>query len=312
MGKPQTKHVYRNFFWDSSRWEGFTPRDGDVLVCTSYKAGTTWTQMICALLIHQTAELPAPLAKLSPWFDMLLTSRDEVLANLGGQANRRFIKTHTPLDGLPWHDNVTYLYCGRDPRDVFLSMQNHMANLNGMQLAKLLAEQGYDAEPPPPLPDDVDERFRLWMTQGAFEWEEDGFPFWSHFHHARSFWEHRDQPNIHFLHYADLSADLEGQMRRVAGLLGIEVAETKWPELVKAASFAEMKANADRAAPNTDHGIWLDNKDFFRKGVSGQWKGGLSDASLALYEEAKRNRYPAVFTDWLERGSMAVGDPKTL
>lgn len=36
---------------DSSRWDGFKPRDGDVIISTPPKCGTTCIQMICALLI---------------------------------------------------------------------------------------------------------------------------------------------------------------------------------------------------------------------------------------------------------------------
>lgn len=310
MDRPQTSRLYRSFIMDSSRWSQFTPRDGDVIVCTAYKAGTTWTQMICALLIHQDPELPKPLATLSPWLDMLLAPVEEVVANYEAQSHRRFVKTHTPLDGLPYFDNVTYLVCGRDPRDIFLSMQDHWENLNIPQAAQLLVKQGYEVIPPPPLPDDLNDRFRLWVTQASFDWEQDGFPHWSVFHHAESFWAHRDKPNIHFLHYADLSADLEGEMRRVADILGIAVAEDKWPALVRAAGFAEMKSHADRTAPNTDQEIWHANADFFRKGRSGQWREALSEANLALYDEAKSARYPAELVAWLEGGAKATGDPK--
>lgn len=312
MGRPETKYVYRNFIMDSSRWERFAPRDGDVLVCTAYKAGTTWTQMICALLIHQDPDLPKPLAELSPWLDMRLSSIDEVTATYDAQQHRRFIKTHTPLDALPWHENITYLVCGRDPRDVFLSMQDHFANLNIPQAVKLLMEQGQEVIPPPPQSEDVNDRFRDWVTQGSHEWEQDGFPHWSVFRHAQSFWEHRDKPNIHFLHYADLSRDLEGEMRRVAGILGIEIEEARWPALVRAATFGEMKAHADRTAPNTDHGIWNANSDFFRKARSGQWREMISTDNLALYDAAKSARYPAELVAWLEGGVKATGDPKGL
>lgn len=313
MGQtPQVEHVYKNFVMDSTRWRGFVPRDGDVLVCTSYKAGTTWTQMICALLIHQQPDLPMPLGELSPWLDMLTASTDEVLATYEGQAHRRFIKTHTPLDGLPYFDKVTYLVCGRDPRDVFMSMQHHMSNLDFAQFGKVMAEQGAELEPPPPLPEDLNDRFELWMTQGSNDWEADGFPYWSHFHHARTFWDHRHLPNIQFLHYADLKADLEGQMRRIAGLLGIAVDEAKWPALVKAATFADMKAKADRTAPDAEHAIWVSNSEFFHTGLNAQWRGALNDASLKLYEDVKRARFQPAFAAWLEQGAAVAGDPKTL
>jgi aryl sulfotransferase len=42
---------YSNMVWDSARWEGFELRPDDIVISTPPKCGTTWTQMICALLI---------------------------------------------------------------------------------------------------------------------------------------------------------------------------------------------------------------------------------------------------------------------
>jgi aryl sulfotransferase len=64
---------------DSARWSGFPFRDGDIVISTRSKTGTTWVQMICALLIFQTPELPAPLAELSPWVDWLILPRERAL-----------------------------------------------------------------------------------------------------------------------------------------------------------------------------------------------------------------------------------------
>jgi aryl sulfotransferase len=312
--QPKVDYTYRNFLMDSGRWAGFRPRAGDVFVCTSYKAGTTWTQMICALLIHQDPKLPAPLGELSPWMEMQVSPVAEVHARLDAQRHRRFIKTHTALDGLPYFEDVTYLVCGRDPRDVFMSMQHHMTNLDMERAAMLLAQNGAPLDGPPrePPPDDFNVRFHAWMTQGTFDWESDGFPHWSHFHHGETFWAHRHLPNIHFLHYSDLKADLEGEMRRLAEVLGIEIDAAKWPALVKAATFDEMKANADRISPNSQQGLWRSNSEFFHNGRNAQWRGVLSDESLALYEDVKRERYDPTYTAWMEQGSRAMGDPKTL
>jgi aryl sulfotransferase len=73
------------------------------------RSGTTWMQAICALLIFQTPDLPAPLSQLSPWLDWLSLDHSEVLAAPAAQEHRRFIKTHTPLDGLPLDPQVTYI-----------------------------------------------------------------------------------------------------------------------------------------------------------------------------------------------------------
>ena len=86
------------------------------------------TQIICALLILQEPELPLPLDTLSPWIDMVTRARTEVFADLAAQTHRRFLKTHTPLDGIPNDPTVTYVCVGRDPRDVAVSMDHHIDN----------------------------------------------------------------------------------------------------------------------------------------------------------------------------------------
>ena len=306
---PQVSHEYVNAFMDSRRWQKFQARDDDIIICTPYKSGTTWTQMICALLIFQTPQPPKPLAEISPWFDMRMAPVEEIIEKYNAQNHRRFIKTHTALDGLPYFENVTYLFCGRDPRDVFISMQNHGKNQNIPYLMEKLLALGITPPPPPTLPDDLNERFQLWLTQPAFPWEQDGFPYWSVFAHTNTFWRYRELPNIHFLHYADLKQDLDGQMRRLAALLDIEVPEKKWADLVAAASFDSMKKNADNIAPDTDHQAWKSNAGFFNRGANEQWREELTPESLELYAQIRDRRAPGELGVWLELGFIGSGVP---
>ena len=85
------------------------------------------------------------------------------------------------------------------------------------------------------------------------------------------------------LHYDDLSADLEGEMRRLAGRLGIDVPEERWPGLLEAACFEHMRSRADVTAPETASAIWQDNRRFFHQGTSGQWRRLLDDEALERY-----------------------------
>src|SRR4051794_36383794 len=78
-------HRYQSSDEDSARWIDFPFRSGDVVISTRSKSGTTWVQMICALLIFQTPDLPAPLTSLSPWLDWLIVARDEAVARLEAQ-----------------------------------------------------------------------------------------------------------------------------------------------------------------------------------------------------------------------------------
>lgn len=134
---------------DSARWLGFPFRDGDILISARSKAGTTRVQMICALLIFQAPELPAPLAQLSPWLDHLIVPREEVYARLTTQQHRRFIKTHTPLDGIPLDPRATYIVTARHPLDMAVSLYHQGGNLDRARVRQLTG-QPEPADPPPP------------------------------------------------------------------------------------------------------------------------------------------------------------------
>src|SRR5947207_6536040 len=120
---------YRNLIMDSRRWDGFEFRVGDIVISTPSKCGTTWMQMICALLIFGDTRLPRPLTELSPWLDIQTDTIANVFAALAAQPHRRFIKTHTPLDGLPFDERVTYICVGRDPRAAAISSHQHLATM---------------------------------------------------------------------------------------------------------------------------------------------------------------------------------------
>src|SRR5215469_10337387 len=107
---------------DSARWDGFAFRQGDIVISTRSKSGTTWMQMICALLVFGTPDLPEPLGRISPWLDWLVTPLDEVTTRLEAQTHRRIIKTHTPLDGIPLDPAATYIVVGRHPLDMAVSL----------------------------------------------------------------------------------------------------------------------------------------------------------------------------------------------
>jgi len=295
------RHRYAHLDWDSARWEGFQARDGDIYICTCYKSGTTWTQMIAALLVFQSPDLPAPLNELSPWVDLVTDTKEEMHARLAAQTHRRILKTHTPLDGLTWHPSARYLFVARDPRDVFVSMMNHQANADVEVERALAAEMGQTRTVTDMLADTEEARLETWLTRGYFPWERDGYPYWSALHHGETFWQHRDQPNILLLHYAQMKADLPAEMRRIARFLDIEIDEAVFPSLVEAAGFEAMKKKANDLAPGADAKLWKDNAQFFSKGTSGQWRARWSDANLARLQTLCAS-YPEDYIGWLLSG----------
>ena len=298
---------YQTIAADSVRWDGFVFRPDDIVISTPAKCGTTWLQMICALEIFQRTKFDQPLDRISPWLDILSRPLDEVLADLGGQSHRRFIKTHTPLDGLPFDDRVTYICAGRDPRDVAVSWDSHFSNLNletffalreaavgPVDLEALLADL-------PPLPSgDARERFWTWVEPPMSGVAISDLEIM--LHHLDTFWQVRDQPNIVLLRYEDLLDDLEGQMRYIADRLGITIAETVWPSLVQAATFEEMKGRASELAAEASHDRFYNDRDqFFRKGSTGQWRQILSDEDLPRYAARVAEYAPDDLSAWIHR-----------
>jgi aryl sulfotransferase len=194
-------------------------------------------------------KLPGSLHDLAPWLDQRLFPLELVLTRLEQQTHRRSIKTHLPLDGLPFHQSIKYVYVGRDPRDVFMSFWNFYGNFSPQMIAAINGIPGRVGDELQKCPDDVHELWHNWITRGWFEWESEGYPFWSVMHHAQTWWDYRHRQNILFVHYADLLADMEGGIRRIARYLEIEPPADAWPTIVRNCSFAEMKAHGDELMP---------------------------------------------------------------
>ncbi len=322
---------------DSGRWLGFRFRPGDIVISTRRKTGTTWMQMICALLVFQTAELPEPLWQLSPWLDSQVMPHDFVYAQLAGQRHRRFIKTHTPLDGIPLDPSVTYIVTGRHPLDTFVSLRRHNEILGpppddiGPPPGRLgppppgsagpLPPAGPHPGPPrpmkppgppkPPRPPKPPEppASREMLHEALLSWiaadddpcqYPDSLP--GVMRHLSDAWERRSEPNVLLVRYDDLLADLEGQMRWLASRLAIAVPEETWPALTQAATFGRMKARADILVP-VPLEISADAASFFPRGTSGAGRELLSDEEMAGYHARAAQLAPPDMLEWLHSPS---------
>jgi aryl sulfotransferase len=299
---PTILHTYQNHVLDSTRWNCYQPRPDDIVVATSIKSGTTWTQEIVRQLIFQGQSAPKR-GDISPWLDARWRPLDTLIEQLEAQAHRRFIKTHLPLDGLPFFPQVQYIVVGRDARDVFMSLWNHHANYTTEFLTFVNELPGRVGAPFPPCPEDIHQFWREWITQGWFGWESEGYPYWGNLHHTQSWWNYRHLPNILFVHYNDLLANLAAEIRRIAEFLQIPLADDALPALMQAASLETMRDDAVRAesAEPARAPVWKEGgKTFFFKGTNGRWKDVLSPEELALYEEKVAQVLTPDCRAWLE------------
>jgi aryl sulfotransferase len=290
-----TPYRYRSSDEDSGRWLDFDFREGDIVISTRSKSGTTWMQMICALLVFGTPELPGRLTTLSPWLDWLVLPVEEVFATLEAQQHRRFIKTHTPLDGVPVKPYVTYVVVARHPLDMAVSLYHQGDNLDRQRIAELTGQPFVARDPRPPL----EEWLRSWVETDEDPRERlDSLP--GVMLHLSDAWSRRHEDNVILVHYDDLRGDLSSEMRRLAARLRIDVPEDAWPRLVEAATFEQMRSRADALAPDPD-GVMKSRAAFFRSGSSGSGRALLTPTEARRYLERTAMLAPADLLTWLHR-----------
>ncbi len=303
---PQVLHIYQNHHMDSTRWERYQPRGGDIVISTSMRSGTTWTQEIVRQLIlwQQPNEIlqQTPQMDTSPWLDIRIRPLDMVIDLLEAQQHRRFIKTHLPLDGLPYYLQVKYIVVGRDARDVFMSFFNFYANFSKEALASFNETPGRVGPPLLPCPADIHQVWRTWITRGWFEWECEGYPFWGNMHHTQTWWNYRHLENILFVHYNDLLTALPSEMRRMARFLDIPITEEAIAAILPTLNLESMRRNGDQTLP-APAGVWKDGaQTFFFKGTNGRWRDVLTAEEVAMYEETAARVLTADCQAWLEQG----------
>lgn len=282
----------RSRHMDSTVWDRFAFRDGDVVVASYAKSGTTWVQQILTQLIHG-GDPGVAVREVSPWLDYRLSPPD-TLARLEAQAHRRVVKTHLPLDALTFSPRARYIYVARDGRDVAMSLHHHHSEGNARWYAMLNADP--DLGPPmPPADPDLRRWFRHWLETG-------GEPFWPYFRNVASWWPARTLPNVRLVHFNALKADLAGEVRAIADFLGCALPDSLLAAILDHSSFGFMKAHADLVAPLGgaifEHGA----QAFIHEGVNGRWRGVLTAQDVAAYEARALAELGPECADWLAKG----------
>lgn len=287
---PHRSSTYVGRLTDTSRWDAFRNRADDVFICTPPKCGTTWTQAICANLILGTPDFEGKITDISPWFDSKLESLEKCLDDLETQSHRRFIKTHTPLDGIPYFESSQYLIVYRNPKDAYFSVRNHLFNM---------------LEPPeiPQLANDPREGFRAWIDAPFEEGLGEQRSLEAFVQHFSSFWNHRHLENFHLFHYGDMKRDILSTVQHLADILDIDLSNNCGDEICESVSFAEMKKKASAFAPASGKPIFKSDEAFFSSGKNDQWRGILERDDLEHYTNRISDLLPPDAVDWLENGN---------
>lgn len=271
-------------------WDDFELRPDDVIVCTPPKCGTTWMLNIVMMLIKEKIEPGAGASDQAPWLDCAFRDRKEIASFLAGLDRRRCIKTHTPLDGVPYAPEPTYIVVYRHPVDVHFSFRKH----NEIMKEPILEFM---------FPPDEKQGFRRYVDNPATELGTDDLTvasFADHYAKSRAL---AGRNNVHFFHYAELSRDLSGQIARLGEILNVPLADRFLQELTEANTFASMRQAAENH-PKRFHedSALVDYAAFFNSGSSNKWEGRVSDTDMAAYHDRIAEFLSPKDIAWLHHG----------
>ena len=295
---PVKTREMRNFCIDSTYWNDFEYRDDDIVIATWAKSGTTWMQQIVAQFIFESETAGLPIADMSPWLDFRMPPLAEKLPGVIAQQHRRFLKTHLPLDAFVFSSRAKYIYIARDGRDCVWSMYNHHLNTLDWFFEAINSMPYFGPVMKPIENEDMREYYYNWFTNNGAPW----WPFWEN---VRSWWEIRNLPNVHFIHYQTLKNDMPGEMHKIGEFLGYDVNNIKkgvWDTMVHHCTFDYMKENATLSTPLGGDLFAGGAASFINKGTNKRWKDTLSDTDCEIYEARAVQELGRECAHWLATG----------
>jgi aryl sulfotransferase len=285
---PEKTTDYLGEITDTKRWASYKPRPGDILICTPPKCGTTWTQSIFTLLTFG-ADTDVKPSDVSPWFDAQFIPLDAATEMIEKQTHQRFVKTHSPLDGVPYFKDCTYITVYRDLRDLHSSLRNHVFNMGNDMFAEGVL-------------DDINEDFRNFCNAPMIPGQGENRSVAFYVHHYLTYKSFAHLPNVHMFHYADMKRDLPGAISRMATAAVMKKTPEEISAIADALTFEKMREKSDQFTPGGGNGFWKNDKDFFKKGVNGQWRDVLTDDDLALFDARMADLLPPEDIAWLAKG----------
>lgn len=295
---PKKSREMRTAIVDSTRWNGFRFRADDIVIVTFGKAGTTWTQQIVGQLV-----LGAPdgvsAERESPWLDMRMIPNEQMHSRLESQTHRRFIKTHLPVDALVFSPKAKYIYIGRDARDIAWSAYNHQAGFTDEALAGFNDLPGRVGPRITRPTCDVRDYYLHFLEFDDFP----GFEFGGLWEHTQGWWNLRGLPNVLLVHFNNLKANMEREIRRIARFLEIDVERSSWPKILEHCSFDYMRAEAKKVEL-LDRLFQRGGETFFHSGTNGRWKDMLSENEIARCDAVAAKYLTPDCARWLKTGKL--------
>ena len=232
--------------------EAYSPTPEDIFVVTQMKCGTTWMQHVVYEVLqrgHGTlVETGQAMYAISPWIEGRKSIPIEESRPIGTERPSRIIKTHLPVQLLPFSRQARYIYVARHPVSCFASCIDFVdTNVGGMS---------------PELP-----AFVEWFTSPDLMW----WGTWTD--HVKGWWDRAEaERNVLFVYFEDMKRDLAATVRNVASFLGVApLNPDELAAVVHKCSFAYMQEHQDNFEMHPPH-ILQTNAELFVSGTADRYK----------------------------------------
>jgi sulfotransferase len=225
---------------------------GDVFVASYPKCGTTWTQYIVYLLLHDAEPLPDGLG-INDVFPHLEEVGEEIVRAL---PEPRLIKTHLPFERTPWNPAARYVYVARNPFDCAVSFFHHTRGF----------VRHYD------FADGTFDDFFECFIRGEVD-------FGDYFDNLLSWLARGDARNLMISTYEEMIADPHAAIVALGRFLGGRAARAATDadfveRIVSLSSFESMRSDQRRWSSARPANM----PEFVRKGIVGDWRNHFSPA----------------------------------
>ena len=240
-------------------------RQGDVVVDTYPKSGTTWVQQILKLLKNGGKEDGMIVEAAVPWLEFELPPESPFQWDVESLPTPAYIKSHMPysstLGCLPHTTLAKYIYVIRNPKDVAVSYFHHYRGF------KFLTE----------FSGSWDEFFKLYLAGNVY--------FGSWFDHVLGWWKHKDAENVLFVKYEDLKRNLRKEVQKIADFVLADIPPASVIDVVaQQCTFDGMKENPVANFVWLNHIRNSDEPPFMRKGEVGDWRNYFTAEQNATFD----------------------------
>lgn len=261
-----------------SGFAGYQPAGHDVFACVGFKSGTTWLLQIAVQIAYLGQAEFDNIHSVVAWPDAPPQFRKRVIPLADHSPVRRaptrlrIIKTHLQEQLVPRSSEARYLVMVRDPKDVIVSSYHFVRSL-------LLG----------PLMPSV----RHWVELSLSA----DLPSGSWARHLASYWRVRNEPNVLFLTYEDLSANPAGVIQQIARFMNVDLDTRQLDAVIQAATFEEMRKLNDRFDPGRVV-PWGKADSMLRNGRSGEFAALLSPDLRQLIDDHARTELRHLMCDF--------------